>query len=130
DRRHAQKHVPQQCGTEALSLVMLVYAESCEQRDRLGVATDAFDQALWSSSGVDLGHRPRVVRNHCLAISRGSNEYLRCSRCHGLPSIAAQPLGLLDRTADELVEIVMVLEGFWCPVTHSTNGEGRFINLR
>ena len=130
DRRHAEKHVPQQAGTEALSLVTLVYAESCEQRDRLGVATSAFDQSFWSSSSVDLGHSPRVIRNYCMAISRGNNVYLRCTRCHRLPSVAAQPLGLFGRTADELVEIVIALEGFRGPVTHSTNGEGRSINLR
>jgi hypothetical protein len=130
DRRHAEKHVPQQTGTKALPLVILVYAESCEQRDRLRVATSAFDQSLRSSSGVDLGHSPRIVRNHCLAISRGNDEYLRYTRCHRLASIAAQPLGLFDRPADELVEVVMAIEGFRDPVTHSTNGEGRSINLR
>lgn len=80
DRRHAEKHVPQQAGAEALSLVSLVYAESCEQRDWLGVATSAFDQSLWSSSDVDLGHSPRIVRNHRMAIRRRNNEYLRCTR--------------------------------------------------
>ena len=130
DRCHAEKHIPQQRGSEALSFVILVYAESCEQRDRLRIATCAFDQSLWRSSGVDLGHSPRVIRNHCMAISRGNNEYLRCTRCHRLASIAAQPLGLFDRPADELVEIVMAIKGFRGPVTHSTNGEGRSINLR
>lgn len=129
DRGHADKHIPQQAGTKALPLVIPVYAESCEQRDRLRVATSALGQSLWSGSGVDLGHRPRIVRNHCAAISRGYDEYLRCARCHRLPSVAAQPLGLFDRAADELFQVVMAIEGLRGLVTHSTNGEGRSINL-
>ena len=95
------------------------------------VPTCSLAKPGWRISGSDAAHTPRVIRNDLRAAWSRDDKDPGGTHRSGLAGVAAQPPGLLVRSAEEPVDVVVGFQQSWREIwfLHPlTKGDGRCMN--